>query len=106
MSPEVSKAVQKASPAHQKLKRDLLTILDAMEELKPRLLKLLGETTTGPEQADVPESPKPEELAIDMAAQLEARWATFQPMPRPKPQQCRLHKDLERKGLAIRNALA
>ena len=82
------KGVQKDSAAFQKLRRDLLTVVDALEELKPRLLKLLGEAPAAPPPPDAADEdpPKPrDELALDMAAQLEKRWAMLQPTKRPDP---------------------
>ena len=78
-----TKGVDRNSPQYQKLRRDLLTVIGALEELKPRLVKLLGEVVDAPA---APEMAAPrDELANDMAAQLEKRWAQLQPAKRPDP---------------------
>ena len=80
------KGVQKGSAPFQKLQRDLLTVVNVLEELKPRLLKLLNESVAEAPPDLNAEPPKPrDELAIDMAAQLERRWAELQPAKRPEP---------------------
>ena len=79
-----SKAVQKGAPAFKKLRRDLVSVITALEQLKPRLTKLLGEAEPPPQQHAEPEAPR-DELAVDIAAELEKRWAQFQPAARPKP---------------------
>ena len=80
------KSVQTKSAPYQKLRRDLIGVITVLEELKPRLAKLLGEAPATPLPEDAAAAPDArDEVAIDMATQLERRWASFQPAVRPKP---------------------